>query len=332
MLPEELELFMRGLGQPAYRVRQVFTWLHRGASFEEMTDLPRPVRERLGELARTSSLELVTRRRAADGTRKYAFRSADGHLLESVFIPHADHTTVCVSSQIGCAFGCAFCASGERGLIRSLSASEIVEQVVWIQKAVAPRRVSNVVFMGMGEPLANYEAVLRAVRLLNHPQGLNIGARHISISTCGLPDQILRLAGEGLQVNLAISLHGATDEVRSQLVPINRTYSLARVIAAARRYAESTGRKVSFEYVVVPGLNDTPEQARHLATLMRGLPYMVNLIPQHPTGEGRPDPSAANAFAELLTTMKVEVAVRHSRGAEVLGACGQLRDRTESEP
>ena len=161
MLPEELELFVRGLGQPAYRARQLFSWLHRGATFEEMTDLPRPVRERLQELARTGSLEMTQRRRAPDGTRKYAFRTPDGHTLESVFIPHADHTTVCVSSQIGCAYGCAFCATGQGGLVRSLAAGEIVEQVVWIQHAVAPARVRNVVFMGMGEPLANYDAVLR---------------------------------------------------------------------------------------------------------------------------------------------------------------------------
>jgi len=328
LLPEELDLFIRGLGQPAYRARQLFTWLHRGAAFADMTDLPLPLRERLPHLARAGSLELADRRTARDGTTKCGFRTADGHLIESVFIPHADHTTVCVSSQVGCAFGCSFCATGQRGLVRSLAASEIVEQVVKVARAVQPARVRNVVFMGMGEPLANYDAVLRAVRLLNHPGGLHVGARHLTISTCGLPQQIRRLAGEGLQLNLAISLHGATDEVRTQLVPLNRTHPLAEVIAAARVYAQATGRKVAFAYVVVPGLNDTPAQARRLAALLRGLPAMVNLLPQHPAeARGRIDSAPATAFAEALRALGLEVAVRRSRGAEVLGACGQLRER-----
>ncbi len=331
LLPEEVELFLRGLGQPAYRARQLFTWLHRGAKFSEMTELPYGLRVRLEELARTSSLEVALRVRAEDGTAKYAFRTLDKHLIESVFIPHADHTTVCVSSQIGCAFGCAFCATGQGGLVRSLATHEIVEQVVRINREIAPRRVRNVVFMGMGEPLANYEAVLAAIRLLNHANGLHIGARHITVSTCGLPEQIRRLAREGLQVGLAISLHGATDEVRSQLVPINQKHPLAEVLAAARAFAQMTRRKVAFEYVLVPGLNDTPEQAARLADLTRGLPTMVNLIPQNPLeGRAKQNVPAAQAFAERLRARGVEVAIRRSRGAEVLGACGQLRAEREA--
>ena len=340
LLLDELELFLRGLGQPTYRARQLCSWLHRGAAFAEMTDLPQALRARLDELAIAGSLQLGEKRVASDGAAKYAFRTADGHVIESVFIPHLDHTTVCVSSQIGCAFGCSLCTTGQQGLTRSLTAGEIVEQVVRVQQDHGRRqapaqqdhdaRVRNVVFMGMGEPLANYDAVLKAVRLLNSPQGLHIGARHIAISTCGLPDQIRRLAREHLQIALSISLHGATDEVRTRLVPINRTYPIAAVLAAAREYAQLTGRKVAFEYVVVPDWNDTPEQARRLAELIQGMPAMVNLIPRNPE-EGRPDRAPALAFAARLKERGVEVAVRRSRGAEVLGACGQLRSRVEAE-
>ena len=326
--PEELALFLQGLGQPRYRGRQVFSWLHRGADFPEMTDLPAALRARLASLAAAGTLRLDSHHQAPDGAAKYAFRTHDGELIETVLIPHRDRTTVCVSSQIGCAFGCQFCATGKQGFVRDLTAGEIVEQVVRVQHELGLRRVSNVVFMGMGEPLANYQAVVTAARLLNHPGGLHIGARRIAISTCGLPDEIRRLAGEGLQVALAISLHAATDDVRSQLAPINRKHSLAEVMAAAREYVQRTGRKVAFQYVVVPGVNDTPEQARRLAALVRGMPAMVNVIPRNPEGAvALADSGPALRFARLVDQRGVEVAVRRSRGAEVLGACGQLASR-----
>lgn len=345
LLPEELELLLRGLGQPTYRARQLFSWLHRGASFTEMTDLPQALRVRLAELTTAGSLKIAETRVASDGATKYALRTADGHIIESVLIPHSNHVTVCVSSQIGCAFGCSFCATGQRGLTRNLTPGQIVEQVVRLQRAQPERRVRNVVFMGMGEPLANYAAVVKAIRLLNNPQGLNIGARHIAVSTCGLPEQIRRLAREHFQIGLSISLHAATDEVRTKLVPINRTHPISQVITAARVYAEVTGRKIAFAYVVIPGLNDTALQARQLAKLIRGFPAMVNLIPHNPPsgvgralarqqesgGEAKPDRAVAQAFAALLKQHHVEVAVRHSRGAEVLGACGQLRGRLEAK-
>jgi len=343
--PAELEAFLEGLGQPRYRARQLFSWLHRGASFDEMTDLPRELRRQLGDLATAGTLTLVTRADAPDESAKFAFRTSDTHLIETVLIPHRGRITVCVSSQIGCAFGCAFCATGKQGLTRSLRAGEIVEQVVRVQQAIAPqpvgqelascpiaRRVSNVVFMGMGEPLANYDAVLKAIALLNNEHGIGIGARHIAISTCGLPDQIRRLAGEGLQVALAISLHGATDAVRNQLVPAGRKHPIAQLMAAARHYAQSTGRKIAFEYVVVPGANDTSEQATRLAALLRGLPSMVNVIPRNPLEESsRPDPGAAFRFASLLEARGLAAVVRRSRGAEVLGACGQLSSRHQAK-
>ncbi|HUU55093.1 MAG TPA: 23S rRNA (adenine(2503)-C(2))-methyltransferase RlmN [Armatimonadota bacterium] len=328
MLPEEIEVFLQALGHPPYRARQLFSWLHRGAAFEEMTDLPRGIRSRLAGLARPGTLSLVDRLEAPDRAAKFGFQTADGHTIETVLIPHRNRTTVCVSSQIGCAFACPFCATGQRGLTRSLHSGEIVEQVVQVQKAIRPTRVSNLVFMGMGEPLANYDAVLKAIRLLNSEHGLAIGARHIAISTCGLPNEIRRLAREGIQVALAISLHAATDDVRDRLVPINRKYNIAEVMAAARHFAQETGRKVAFEYVVVPGANDTPEQARELARLLRVLPSMVNLIPRNPIEEGgRADPDAAFRFAAFLERHGLEAVVRRSRGAEVLGACGQLASR-----
>jgi len=325
LLPDELTLFVRGLGEPAYRARQIFSWLHRGAAFEEMSDLPKALRARLADVAVAGTLAAHERQTAPDGAAKFAFRTGDGHLVETVLIPHARRTTVCVSSQIGCAYQCEFCATGKRGLTRDLTAGEIVGQVVQVQRAIGERRVSNVVFMGMGEPLANYDAVVKAIRILNHPAGLHIGARHIAVSTCGLPSQIRRLAREGLQVALAISLHAATDELRSRFVPINRVHPLAEVIAAAREYAERTGRKVAFQYVVLPGYNDTPEQAGRLAAITRQLPSMVNLIPRNPIGgPSGPDAGPALRFARMLEQRGVPVVVRASRGAEVLGACGQL--------
>ncbi len=336
MTVDELAPFLQALGEPRYRAAQLFSWLHRGASFAEMTDLPKALRDRLAQVACAGTLTLVGREGAADGSGKFAFRTIDGHLIETVLIPHRDRVTVCVSSQIGCAFGCAFRATGKQGLTRSLPAGEIVEQVVRVQRLIAPRRVSNVVYMGMGEPLANYEAVIKSVALLNDRRGMGIGARRIAISTCGLPNEIRRVADERLQVALAISLHGATDEVRQQLMPIARKHPIAEVMEAARYYAERTGRKVAIEYVIVPGVNDSPAQATRLAGLLRGLPSMVNVIPRNPADQ--PDEPTATAavlngkaasfrFAKLLEERGVAAVVRRSRGAEVLGACGQLASR-----
>jgi 23S rRNA (adenine2503-C2)-methyltransferase len=340
LCPDELGEFLQALGEPPYRARQLFAWLHRGASFEEMTDLPAPLRRRLAELACAGTLTLAARQTAPDGATKFGFHTADGHLIETVLIPHANRNTLCLSSQIGCAFACQFCATGQQGLIRSLRPGEIVEQAIRVEQDCGRRqapaqrsvRLRNIVFMGMGEPLANYDGVLKAVRLLNSPHGLAIGARHIAISTCGLPAQIRRLAEEGLQVALAVSLHAATDSVRTQLLPINRRHPIAEVMAAARHFVQKTGRKLAIQYVVIPDLNDTPDQADRLTALLRGLPAMVNLIPRNPVDESaRPDPSAALRFARLLRVHGLEVVVRRSRGGEVLGACGQLASRQAKE-
>jgi len=336
----ELHALVEELGQPAYRADQLMRWLYaRGAaSFDEMTDLPLAFRQELARRAAIGSLRLEGKVRARDRTIKFAFRLHDGPVIESVFIPHKDRATVCVSSQAGCGFGCAFCASGARGLERNLATAEVVEQALIVQRE-AKRRVTNVVFMGMGEPLANYDNVIKAVRLLNDPKMMGIGARHIAISTCGLPRQIHRLAGEKIQVHLAVSLHAPSDEVRDLLMPINLRHPIADVIAACRDYVARTRRKITFEYALIAGRNDQPAHARQLAELVRGMQCVVNLIPLNEFAEnlGQSSPEAVARFAQVLESSGVEVAMRRARGAQVRAACGQLagqltKDRGRATP
>jgi 23S rRNA (adenine2503-C2)-methyltransferase len=323
----ELRALVEDLGQPAYRAEQVMRWLYaRGASsFEEMTNLPLDFRGKLAARASAGSLRLERKTRAPDRTTKFAFRMHDGPVIESVFIPHKERATVCVSSQAGCGFGCAFCASGAEGLERNLSTAEIVEQVLAVQRE-AKRRITNVVFMGMGEPLSNYDNVMKAVRMLNDPKLMGIAARHIAISTCGLPRQIHRLAGENIQVHLAVSLHAPNDSVRDMLMPINIRHPIAPLMAACRDYVARTKRKITFEYALIAGRNDTPAHARELAQLVRGMQCVVNLIPLNEFAAhlGRSSPEAVARFAKILESSGVEVALRRERGAEVRAACGQL--------
>jgi len=310
-----------------YRARQLFHWLYRrlAGDLAQMTDLPAPLRVELSRLVVVDALKLAAAKHSEDGSTKLAFTLYDGARIESVLIPHRDRTTVCVSSQVGCGYGCRLCATGRLGLARNLYAAEIVDQVVHAARQ-AGRRITNVVFMGMGEPLANYEQVLRAVRLMNDPEGLGIAARHIAISTCGLPAQMRRLAGEKLQLHLAVSLHAPTDELRDQLMPINRRYPLRQVLAAARHYLERTGRKITFQYTLIGGVNDTTGEARRLAELVRGMRAVVNLIPLNAAVAAYrpPAPEALERFRGTLAAAGVEVAVRRSYGGDVHGACGQL--------
>jgi 23S rRNA (adenine2503-C2)-methyltransferase len=338
LLPDALAGTLTELGAPSYRARQVFAWLHRrgATNFDAMTDQPAEFRRLLAEHAAFTTLRAVECHAAPDGTAKYLFALADGETIETVSIPDGGRVTVCVSTQVGCAFGCVFCATGARGFTRQLTAAEIVDQVYRVQAALPDgARVTNVVFMGMGEPLANFEELLLALRLLTHPLGLDLAQRRLTVSTVGLPPGIERLADAGLQVNLAISLHAPTQAGRLKLLPIARKYDLEAVMAAARYYLRRTGRKVSFEYTVVPGSNDTPADADALAALVRGMQAMVNVIPLNPT-EGMPPGmqhtraeliARAQAFTELLRARRVEVALRRSRGSEVAGACGQLKGK-----
>jgi 23S rRNA (adenine2503-C2)-methyltransferase len=327
LLPSELEQALVAAGHQPYRARQVLRWLYqRGTQdFAHMSDLPQPLRDQLAHMMRVNPLPEAIQRRARDGSVKLAFRLTAGGAVEAVVMPQDDRVTVCVSSQVGCAYNCAFCATGGLGLGRNLTSAEIVGQVSRARQAAAGR-VSNVVFMGMGEPLANYAAVVKAARIMNHPAAMNIGARRIAISTCGLPAQMRRLAGEGLALHLAVSLNAPDDELRSRLMPINRRYPMAAVIAAAREYAQRSGRKISFEYCLLAGVNDSPAQAVATARLIRGIPAMVNLINYNQARGGfeRPRVAAMRAFQRALQESGVEVAIRRSFGVQVAAACGQL--------
>lgn len=338
MFPEELAAALSALGAPAFRGKQLFGWMHRklAGDFAGMTDLPAELRVRLADTFMLTALRTRIALPSADGTTKYIFALSDNQSVEAVYIPEATRNTVCISTMVGCPFGCTFCATGQGGFVRNLSAAEIVEQVYRIQAALPEgTRISNVVYMGMGEPLANYEQVLRSVRLLISPLGLDLAQRHITLSTVGVTPGIERLAEEGLQINLAISLHAPTQAARQKFLPIAKKYPLDGLMSAARRFVHRTGRKISFEYTVVPGKNDFEEDAHKLARLTRHLQCMVNVIPLNPTDAqpSRLPPAELRARAErftaLLKSLGVEVALRRSRGSDVTGACGQLRRDTE---
>jgi 23S rRNA (adenine2503-C2)-methyltransferase len=333
------------LGQPSYRVRQVYEALTRGlvTDFASVTTLPLSLREQLAERLSPLSLTQVETRAAARGTaRKTLFQTADGHPVEAVLMLMAGRATVCVSTQVGCAVGCAFCASGRLGLRRDLTAEEIVDQVFHFARVLRDegddRRVTNVVFMGMGEPFHNYDETLRACRLLNDPKGFGLAARGISVSTVGVVPGIDRFAAEPLQLNLAVSLHAATDELRDRLVPLNRQYPLDTVFAACERYVKATRRKLMFEYVVLRGVNDTPAQASALAQRLRRQPlYHLNLIAYNETGGefSRPAPGEIQALHAQLERTGVSVTARNSPGGDIEAACGQLalrHDRDGREP
>lgn len=345
MTLEELEAFFLSLGVKSYRARQIWSWIYqkRVSDFASMTDLSKELRARLEDLASIGSLtinRLTTSRK--DGAVKFLFRTEDGLEVESVLIPDARRTTVCISTQVGCSLRCRFCATGQMGLQRDLAGWEIVEQVLAAEDHLAPGtegrgadRISNVVLMGMGEPLMNYEQTLRAVRVINDDHALRIGARKITISTAGIVPGIERLAVEGLQVKLAISLNAATDELRSWLMPINRRYPLSALMAAARDFAATTGKRITFEYVLIDRVNDSRTDARHLTELVRDIPCKVNLIPFNPhpaTGFRPPPPPRIEDFRQHLLPRFPAVTIRASRGCDIGAACGQLCTRPPAAP
>ena len=327
MTPEELSAWCRDRGQPAFRGKQLFRWFSRGAgSLEEMTDVPRALRE---EIARDGgfSVPAVERKQVSrqDGTVKYLWRLADGNCVESVLMRYRHGNSVCISSQVGCAMGCVFCASTIGGRVRDLTAAELLDQVVWTQKdAGVP--VSNIVLMGIGEPLDNYENVRRFLTLVNHPDGMNIGMRHISLSTCGLIRGIDRLAEEGLQLTLSVSLHAPDDETRSRLMPVNRAAGVEALFDACRRCFRKTGRRISYEYALIDGVNDSPRHAALLADRLAGTVAHVNLIPLNHVEESplRPSPRTA-AFQRQLEKRGVTATVRRRLGGDIDASCGQLR-------
>lgn len=341
MTLEELQAVTRRHGAPGYRGRQIARWLYRGGAraFAEMRDLPAALRGALAASARITTLEVVTAVSADRGdTVKYLLALPDGATVETVFMRYEDgRRSVCLSTQVGCGMGCTFCATGLAGLTRNLTAGEILDQVVLVQREQR-ERVTNVVFMGMGEPLANYEATLRALHILNRPYGLGIGMRHLTVSTVGLVPQIRRLAAERLQLTMAISLHAPDDALRSRLVPINRRWPVAELLASGADYARQTGRRVSLEYVLLEEVNDRPEHAallgRRLAEHARdagatvGAVWHVNLIPWNPVfgmQYRRPARARIEAFLSELGRHGVRATVRLERGVEIDAACGQLR-------
>ena len=324
---EELKGLLAGLGQPAFREKQVFQWLHRGVeSFDEMSNLPKALRETLKAHC-TLTVPTVARKQVSqlDGTIKYLWRLSDGNCVESVLMRYQHGNTICVSCEVGCLMGCAFCASTLGGLVRRLSAGEILDQVIFVQKD-SGLPVNNIVMMGIGEPLDNFDNVLRFLELVNDPEGVNIGMRHISLSTCGLTEKIDKLASYQLQLTLSVSLHAPDDETRSRLMPVNRSVGVDNLFACCRRYFETTGRRISYEYAMVDGVNDHDWQADLLARRLRGVPGHVNLIPLNHVEESPLKPSRrVRAFQQRLEQQGVTVTVRRRLGGDIDASCGQLR-------
>ncbi len=327
MTPEELAAWLKELGEPAFRAGQVFQWLYRGVtSFEEMTNLPKALRQKLEETALLAPPTVARKQESAqDGTIKYLWRLADGNCVESVLMRYRHGNTVCISCQVGCRMGCAFCASTVAGKVRDLSPAEMLDQVLFTQiDSGAP--VSNIVLMGIGEPLDNFDTVLRFLTLVNHPGGLNIGMRHISLSTCGLVEQIDKLARHELQLTLSVSLHAPDDETRSRIMPVNRSVGVEKLLETCRRYFEKTGRRISYEYAMIDGVNDADWQADLLAKRLRGAPAHVNLIPLNEVEESPLKPSRrVAAFQKRLEGHGVTVTVRRKLGGDIDASCGQLR-------
>jgi 23S rRNA (adenine2503-C2)-methyltransferase len=339
---------LAGMGEKPFRARQVFRWLHRNgaASFDEMTDLPRPLRARLAERFELRTLVPAAELRSVDGTIKWKWRTVDGLFIESVYMPHAPdldddeegprgrpRRTLCVSSQVGCAIGCTFCMTGTMGLARHLGPGEIADQVhranrrlAELGEGPAPRPLTNLVFMGMGEPLHNLESLEVALRLLLSEDGPNFSHRHVTVSTSGLVPQIRRLGAE-TPVKLAISLNATTDAQRDAIMPVNRRYPLRELLAACREFPVRQGRRITFEYVLLRGVNDADADAERLATLLQGIPAKVNLIPYNENpglGFGAPEPARVEAFRDVLVRRHVTAVVRRNRGRDIAAACGQL--------
>ena len=333
MTPEELTAWLKDQGEPAFRGKQIFKWLYRGVStFEEMTDLSKVLRQKLEETALLTPPAVVRKQVSQqDGTIKYLWRLADGNCVESVLMRYQHGNTVCISCQAGCRMGCAFCASTIAGKVRDLTPAEMIDQVLFTQMdSQAP--VSNIVLMGIGEPLDNFDTVLRFLTLVNHPDGLNIGMRHISLSTCGLVEQIDKLAQYGLQLTLSVSLHAPDDETRSRLMPVNKSVGVEKLVEACRRYFDKTGRRVSYEYAMIDGVNDADWQADLLARRLRGAPAHVNLIPLNQVEESPLKPSRrVAAFQKRLEGHGVTATVRRKLGGDIDASCGQLRRKAMKE-
>ena len=328
---EELEEKLVNMGEKKFRAKQIFAWLYRGVeSFDEMTDISKELIQKLKENFILNQVTLIDFQKSKDGTIKYLFQLNDGHAIESVLMKYKYGFTACISNQIGCKMGCNFCASAKIGFVRNMTPGEIIGQILKVQKE-SGEIVSNIVFMGIGEPLDNYDNVIKAIRLINDPKGLNIGARHISLSTCGIVPKIKKLADENIQCNLCISLHSSHDNVRTEMMPINKVYSINEVIEACKEYIEKTNRRITFEYALVDGVNDSHEDAIHLARLLKGMLCHVNLIPVNKIKGGKYEKSSTEkilSFRDTLNDRGIVATVRRELGSDISAACGQLvRDK-----
>lgn len=327
---EELTEAIRQMGDKPFRAKQIYQWLHQKlvADFDEMSNLSKPLREKLKEqFTLTALYPADVKISQIDGTRKYLFRLEDGNVIESVWMQYHHGNSVCISSQVGCRMGCRFCASTLDGLERNLTTAEMLDQIYRIQ-TLTGERVSNIVIMGSGEPLDNYDNVIRFLRMISDENGLNISQRNITLSTCGIVPNILRLAEENIQITLALSLHAPNDEVRKTLMPIANRYSLKEILPACQTYFEKTGRRLTFEYSLVSGVNDNLDEAKALTSLLKNMHGHVNLIPVNPIKERdyrQSDRKAIEAFKSYLEKNGINVTVRREMGRDINGACGQLR-------
>ena len=325
----ELSEALKAMGQPAFRARQLYTWLHRGArSYEEMTNLPAVLRERLEREAPILPPTVVRRQESArDGTIKYLWQLADGNCVETVLMRYHYGNTVCISTEVGCRMGCAFCASTIGGLVRRLEPSEMLDEVLFTQ-VDSGLPISHIVLMGIGEPLDNFDNVMRFLELVNSPEGMNISMRHISLSTCGLVPKIDELAKRKLQLTLSVSLHAPNDAIRDTIMPVNRAYPSEALLDACRRYYQATSRRISFEYAMIDGVNDSVENAKELIRRLKGLPAHFNLIPLNHVEESPLKPSsraAVAAFQKTLEDAGIPATVRRTLGGDIDASCGQLR-------
>ncbi|MBR6644795.1 MAG: 23S rRNA (adenine(2503)-C(2))-methyltransferase RlmN [Clostridia bacterium] len=328
----EIEQYLTSVGEPKYRAKQIFTWLHSGKSFDEMTNVPKSLREQLKENAIIRAPEIEEKYVSRDGTVKYLLRLFDGELIEAVFMKYNHGNTVCISSEAGCPMGCKFCASTLKGLTRKLTPSEMLGQVLTVEKDTK-QRVSNIVMMGIGEPLDNYDNTVKFLRLVSDPDGMNIGLRHISVSTCGIVPGINKLRDEGMGITLSISLHASDDETRSSIMPVNKKYPIAELLDACYEYFDKTGRRISFEYTMIKGVNDSPVHAERLGAVLRrhmkSSPVHVNLIPVNTVKERgfvRSDEATIVRFIEILAKRGITATKRRSLGSDINASCGQLRN------
>ena len=325
----ELAAILKELGQPAFRAKQVYTWLHKGVrSYEEMTNLPKSLRDRLAESYPIHAPQVLRKQESQrDGTIKYLWELSDGNCVETVLMRYHYGNTVCISTEVGCRMGCAFCASTLGGLVRRLEPFEMLDQVLFTQ-VDSGLPISHIVLMGIGEPLDNFDNVMRFLELVNSPDGMNISMRHISLSTCGLVPKIDELAKRKLQLTLSVSLHAPNDEIRNQIMPVNKAYLTQELLDACRRYYQSTNRRISFEYAMIGGVNDKPEHAQELLRRLKGLPAHFNLIPLNHVEESPLKPSTRAAVAAFQKTLEdggVTATVRRTLGGDIDASCGQLR-------